>query len=220
MGFDQLAPHYDWMEVVVAGGLLQRMRLAWLPELAGARVLLAGEGHGRFLVPLSRHLPDARITCLDASARMLEVARRRLERENPGAIGRVEWVHASLLDWSPSSSGFDLVVTNFFLDCFDGDLLNRVVESISKVADTNSQWLVSDFALPARPIPNVAASSALWIMYRFFRATTALPARALDSPFRLLEDQGFRRTRSRESLFGFLTSQLWQRGKADEFYKG
>ena len=30
MNFDCLAPHYDWMEAVMAGGLLQRARMNWL----------------------------------------------------------------------------------------------------------------------------------------------------------------------------------------------
>jgi len=49
MNFDRLAPHYDWLEALTAGGLLQRVRTACLGELAGRRrILSAGEGHGRF----------------------------------------------------------------------------------------------------------------------------------------------------------------------------
>ena len=46
MGFDRLAPHYDWMELIVAGGLLQRCRLAWLGELSAERILLARPARG------------------------------------------------------------------------------------------------------------------------------------------------------------------------------
>ena len=49
MSFDALAPHYDWMEALLAGRRLERARAAQLDALAGRRrVLSAGEGHGRF----------------------------------------------------------------------------------------------------------------------------------------------------------------------------
>src|SRR4051812_20630121 len=81
VSFDVLAPHYRWMELLLAGEKLQRCRTAFLKEVADARdVLIVGEGHGRFLVECRRRLPDARITCVDASERMLEVARARLRR--------------------------------------------------------------------------------------------------------------------------------------------
>lgn len=51
MNFDRLAPFYRAMETLAAGGKLQRCRLAFLGEIPiPRRVLLAGEGHGRFLV--------------------------------------------------------------------------------------------------------------------------------------------------------------------------
>lgn len=211
MGFDRLAPHYDWMERVTAGGMLQRVRLSCLKNLRATRVLLAGEGHGKFLVPLCECLPSAEITCLDASARMLDVARRRLDKELPFTSGRIEWVHATLPEWSLPGDSYDLVVTNFFLDCFDGDLLKRVVKALSKSIQPGGSWLISDFAVPAHPLARPPALLALWLMYRFFRRSTGLPARALDSPFPILSAQGFVRMRKHDALLGFLTSQLWQR---------
>ena len=211
MGFDRLAPHYDWMEQVTAGGMLQRVRLSCLKNLRATRVLLAGEGHGKFLVPLCESLPSAEITCLDASARMLEVARRRMEKEIPCVSGRIEWVHAALPRWSPPEESYDLVVTNFFLDCFDGVLLKHVVQALSKSIQPGGAWLISDFAVPAHPLARPPAHLALWLMYRFFRRSTGLPARSLDSPFPILSSQGYLRTQKHDALFGFLTSQLWHR---------
>ena len=48
MNFDTLAPHYRWMEWILAGNKLQKARTRWLREIAGARrVLLVGEGSAR-----------------------------------------------------------------------------------------------------------------------------------------------------------------------------
>ena len=44
MSFDLLAPHYRWMEFILAGEKLQRCRTAFLDELPAARnILLVGE---------------------------------------------------------------------------------------------------------------------------------------------------------------------------------
>ena len=75
MSFELLAPHYRWLEWVLAGNTLQRCRTAWLDRVASApAVLLLGEGNGRFLAECRRRLPQARITCVDASGRMLRLA--------------------------------------------------------------------------------------------------------------------------------------------------
>lgn len=81
MGFDPLAPHYRWMEFVLAGNKLQRCRTAFLSRANQARnILLMGEGNGRFLIECRRRLKQARITCVDNSGCMLESARERLVR--------------------------------------------------------------------------------------------------------------------------------------------
>lgn len=220
MGFDALAPHYDWMERLVAGGVLQRARLAWIDAVSAQRILLVGEGHGRFLLPLGRMFPESRITCVDASAGMLRVARKRVEHHNPGGLGRIEWIHASVPDWKPTTGGYDLIVTNFFLDCFAGDILRRVVECLAAGSRAEGHWLVTDFALPQHPLVRPWARGCLWMMYRFFRATTRLQAVTLESPFPLLAACGFRRIHSREELGGFVTSQFWRHGASREFYSG
>src|SRR5947207_3033135 len=51
MSFDLLAPHYRWMEFLLAGEKLHRGRTAFLDLIPPPeKILLAGEGHGRCLV--------------------------------------------------------------------------------------------------------------------------------------------------------------------------
>jgi len=79
MSFDSLAAHYRWMEWLLAGRKLQRCRTAFLRRINPPReVLLLGEGNGRFLEALLQAHPQARVTCVDASAAMLERARARM----------------------------------------------------------------------------------------------------------------------------------------------
>ncbi|MEO6787625.1 MAG: class I SAM-dependent methyltransferase, partial [Chthoniobacteraceae bacterium] len=99
MSFDRLAPHYRWMEWLLAGGKLQHCRTAFLHAVPPPRsVLMVGEGNGRCLVELLRAHPDAHVTCVDASARMLDRARARLRAHGLGGSA-VEFIHADIREW-------------------------------------------------------------------------------------------------------------------------
>lgn len=208
MSFDSLAPHYDWMEAVTSGGLLQRARTCWLDDLAGRRrVLSAGEGHGRFATAFGRAFPEAQLTCVDASAAMLRRARGRSRRAGVS----VEWVHAALPSWQPPIGAFDAVVTCFFLDCFSPDQLRAVIDTLSKSATASAAWLVVDFALPERGIARLRAQAMHASMYAFFRALTRIDARRLTPPDDALRGVGFRLSKRRELSWGLLRADLWER---------
>ncbi len=211
MSFDRLAPHYRWLERVLAGGKLQRCRLAWLGEVRDCRnVLVAGEGPGRFLAAAARALPAARFCCVDASAAMLEQARAAWTNAG-GEIGRVRFVHAELPVWRPDPADFDLVVTHFFLDCFSAHLLADVVKQLAAGACADARWLLADFCVPAGGAARLRARLVLWSAYVFFRAVTRLPARQLAAPEPFLEAEGFQLRRRAVSDWGLLHSDLWLR---------
>src|SRR5690242_3516292 len=134
MSFDVLAPHYRWMEFILAGEKLHRCRTAFLDKVPDAKnILLLGEGHGRCLVECRRRFPCAKITCVDASESMLVQARRRLARHNLESAN-VEFIHANVLDWPPTEERHDLIVTHFFLDCFRPDQLEQIIFNIAAAA--------------------------------------------------------------------------------------
>lgn len=215
MSFDRLAPHYDWMERVLAGEKLQRMRTRWLDEIPiPRRALLVGEGHGRFLVELCRRAPAAEIVCVDASTAMLSVARRRLEHAGLSAAA-VRLVRADLPDGIALAGTFDLIVTNFFLDCFPPDQLALVIEQLASLATGDAQWLVADFRVPDRGPARLRARCLLALMYAFFRPTTRLPARTLTPPDPLLFAHGFRLRQRHEADWGLLHADWWGKCHSD-----
>jgi len=211
MSFDVLAPHYRWMEFLLAGEKLQRCRTAFLNQLAGAQdVLILGEGHGRFLVECRRRLPEARITCVDASKRMLQVTRARLERSEVGARG-ISFVHADVLAWDPGELRSDLLVTQFFLDCFRPDQLQEIVMRLARVARPNASWLLADFQSPPFGLSALRARLILKAMYIFFQAVTRLPAQTLASPDAFIRAAGFELRQRRVTEWGLLHSDHWIR---------
>ena len=167
--FDPIAPLYRTLETLAFGSALQSARVAFLSEIGDTRrALIAGEGNGRFLEALLRRHPTIRVDCVDASARMLQLAKARVHDD-----ARVRFLHEDLKVWSPEENAYDLIVTHFFLDCFVEDEIAVIVTKLARAATADAVWLLSDFSIPAGGLAKVHARIWLSAMYRFFRLTTA-----------------------------------------------
>jgi len=258
MSFDAIAPHYRWLERITAGPLLQCCRTRFLHEIRDARnILLLGEGRGRFLIELLQQNPEAQITCVDASARMLEFSRAELEdpplpnRPRPSAaacslvaedgkppgpaarnsgisragvcttkqfmappMNQVQFIHANILSerLPTGSNPFDAVASHFFLDCFRPDQLAQLCSKVAECTAPGASWLSSDFCLPERGWRRLRASWILWVLYRFFRLATRLPATRLTPPDESLRRAGFRLKDRRHFNHGLLHSDVWVKG--------
>jgi SAM-dependent methyltransferase len=211
MGFDLLAPHYRWMELLLAGNKLQRCRTAFLGRDTGLKdILIMGEGNGRFLVECKRQHKLARIVVVDGSARMLTLARERLSHHHLNA-DEIQFLHADALEWSPPRNAFDAVITHFFLDCFTPEQLARLIGRLSAAARENAVWLLADFQVPGSGLRRHRARVIHRVMYMFFRAVCGLPARALTPPDAYLSAHGFALRERQSSEWGLLHTDRWVR---------
>ncbi len=214
MSFDRLAPHYRWMEALLAGDKLQRCRTTHLAGLpAVGEILLLGEGHGRFLVPCRRRFPEARITCVDSSAGMIARARSAVRRAGLDE-GGIRFLRAEVPAWNFAAESFDLVATHFFLDCFPPGPLERVVRRTAELLRPDGHWLLADFQPGGTGLARARNRLVLVAMYRFFRVATRLPARSLTRPDGWLRDVGLRLHRRQESEWGLLHSDWWCKAPA------
>lgn len=211
MSFDLLAPHYRWMEALCAAGQLQRCRTALLGAIpAPQEVLVYGEGNGRFLVELCRRFPAARVTVVEASAVMINLARERLQRA--GLAGaQVEFIHADALTWQPPVAAFDLIVTCFFLDCFREDQLQHLMPTIANAAKAKAHWLHADFQIARAGLRRVCSRLIVGVLYAFFRCVTRLPAHELVNVEPYLRAAGFTRWQRREFVLGLVFCDCWKR---------
>lgn len=213
MSFERLAPHYTWLEAVLAGRRLQRTRIAWLETLAGSReILIAGVGHGHFLASCARRFPAARITSVDASSGMLRRAESRVRRAGQHS-GRMTFVHATLPEWQPPAGRFDAIVSHFFLDCFPPDELGPVIANLAGAGAPAARWLVSDFTVPPAGLARHRARAVHGLMYAFFRRIAAVRARCVTDPDGLLGEHGFALAGRKTFEWGLLRSDLWVRGQ-------
>jgi ubiquinone/menaquinone biosynthesis C-methylase UbiE len=211
MSFDRLAPHYRWMEPVLAGDKLQRCRTAFLGNDTHFKdILIMGEGTGRFLLECRRRLETARIVCVDSSGRMLSLAKARLLNHGLSPED-IEFIQADALNWVPPRDSFDAVVTHFFLDCFQPEQLARLVGSLAQAARQKAVWLLADFQVPTAGLRRQRALLIHRAMYLFFRAVCRLPARVLTPPDEFLRAHGFALQERRITEWGLLHTDRWER---------
>ena len=153
--------------------------------------------------------PDCEFTVLDVSRGMLNQARQRSARVSKGVAAN--FIAADAREWAGPRGKFDVVVTNFFLDCFAPDDLKRVVENLSAVAAPGATWLVSDFQMPPAGWRQWRARFVLALAYGFFRIATDISARRITPPDEYLRAAGFVLRRRTGFNFGLLYADLWQR---------
>jgi SAM-dependent methyltransferase len=210
--FDAVAPWYRTLETIAFGNDLQRARVACLGEIRSPhRALIVGEGNGRFLFALLRAHPKIEVDCVDASPRMLELARQRVERAWPTDVPRVRFLQQDIASWSPPENHYDLIVTHFFLDCFPEDRVAEIVARLSHAAAAHAIWLLADFRIPAGGFARWRAGLWLAAMYRFFRVAAGIEATALVDPSPFLCAAGFTLARQKLLRLGLVKSELWRK---------
>jgi len=210
MSFDILAPHYTWMECIIAGRRLQRARVAHLDALQHCeRLLIAGVGHGHFLRATTIRFPRLEILGVDASEGML--AHARIQSRFVSHPERLHFRAATLPALPPAIGSFDAFATHFFLDCFPPDELSDVIASLASVALPKAVWLVSDFSIPPRGWRRHRARAIHAAMYAFFRPVTRIRARRVTPPDSYLVREGFTLTARRTFDGGLVQSDLWSR---------
>ena len=246
MSFDRIAASYRFLEWIVFSNALQRARTAFISQAVDSRrALVVGEGNGRFLAELLRTNPRIQVDCVDASKKMLRLARARAAvipskardlasihkqfarslgpsrtgvvcapRDDPylqlGDASRVQFHRADILNWIPPRS-YDLVVTHFFLDCFDREQLSGLIGKLAHAAAPRSRWLVADFAIPPNGFRRVYAKIWLRIMYSFFHTIADLKAHELVDPSLLIQETSFQLRQEIVTHLGLVKTQSWER---------
>jgi SAM-dependent methyltransferase len=195
MNCDRIARWYRWFEYAGFGRGLERRREALLHEVADARRVLAlGDGDGRALAALLAAAPHASVDYIDVSARMLDLARARAGAEH--VVYRNDDARIAPLP----TAAYDLIVTHFFLDCFDETDLETLIARLADAATAQARWLISEFR---------GNGWLVRALYFFFRIATGLRTRRLVDHHPFLKRHGFRLVRHEDAWRGLLTSELW-----------
>jgi len=210
--FDHVARLYRPMEYLSFGPLLERCRFAHLPSLAAARqALILGDGDGRFLARLLAANHQVQAFAVDASPAMLRLLRARASRTVAQSSARLITTCTDIRTFTPPASGYDLVVTHFFLDCLSAAETEQLIARVRPHLTPGALWLVSEFHIPAtgRLRPGLARA-LISTLYAAFRLLTGLQIRRIPPWQSLLAKAGFTRQASRSWLGGLLISEVWQ----------
>ena len=194
MNFSQTARYYHLLEDLFIGPSLQKTRVGHLNGVAlcerSCRVLIVGEGNGRFLCALLQAYPSLVVTVVDESATMLERAQRRLQAAGLSDAS-VTFQIADLRKLELQSRHYDLIVTHFFFSNFPENDVVQMIRKLADAASTNAQWLMGDFDLPEQAILQLRAKLWLFLLYCFFGWAAAVPVRDLPQVETHLEDADF-----------------------------
>lgn len=192
MNCDRIARWYRWMEYAAFGGSLRERREAFLFELGNPKkVLVLGDGDGRFLQVFAALYPAAEIDAVDLSERMVQLARARAERVT---------FHVADAREFEFSEEYDLAIAHFFFDCFEQDELQEMVARIR-----TKSWLISEFRNTKWSGPVLGG------LYFFFRLTTGLRTKKLPDYWSVLNGLGFQVEKEQNALGGLLVSEMWVR---------
>jgi SAM-dependent methyltransferase len=200
--WDSIARWYRWLEYAGFGRALVERREAFLSDVADAtRVLALGDGDGRALAALRKAMiasatPVPHIDYIDISAKMLDLARAR------AGTDLIAYHCDDALTCPLPEAEYDLIVTHFFLDCFDEKCLALLAARVARAAAPHARWIISEFRKPG------------WLvrgLYLFFGFSTGLRTRRLVDHHPILVSHDFRLMRSASTWGGLLASELWAR---------
>jgi hypothetical protein len=105
---------------------------------------------------------------------------------------------------------FDLIVSHFFLDCFDEDELTTLLARVNAAAAEGAMWVISEFAIPDRPVARQAGWLVVRALYFAFALLTGLRTRHLPDHGRVMQEAGWKLEERWTLLLGLLTSERWR----------
>ncbi len=205
--FDPIARHYRWLERLFLGPILQQTRTHHLPALKDRKqALILGDGDGRFAASLLQQNPALHAHAIDISPAMID-----LLCANVGPSFHLRTQVADVRTLPPTRSP-DLIVTHFLLDCLTQPELEALVTHLTHLMQPGALWLISDFRIPKGPL-HYPALLYVRALYLAFRMLTGLRVTRLPDHVNPLRRAGLTSTAIHRSLFGLLTTELWQSPK-------
>ena len=197
-GFDRLAPVYDRLARLVYGSSIIKAQTCSLTSIpSAAKVLILGGGTGKMLTDLVNLKPDCEVWYIEASARMMVMARERKVRAN------IHFIHGTIT--ALPDVKFDVVITHFFLDLFSAPTLRMMIPTILLVSKPTVLWLASDFVNHGKWWEHVL----LKIMYLFFRQVCSIEGDRLPEWNRIIFDAGLKKIRTNYFYGGFIESSVF-----------
>ncbi len=163
--YKYIGPVYDFLSNLYSGKSIQSCKNAMLEQdklKPGDRVLVAGVGHGRDAIRAAELGAD--VTVVDLSETMLKKFSELLAREAPHL--EVRTIHNDIMKIEEYEQ-YDMVVANFFLNVFDENNMEKVLEHLVQLGKPGAKVVVGDFIYPTGNILARAFKKAYWYVAVF-----------------------------------------------------
>jgi len=139
--YDEKSPEYDsvfdTLYFAISDAITWRHLEPYLPRTTGAKILDAAGGTGRWSLRMAKE--ECRVTLLDISERMLDVARRKVEEEGLGHLVDIE--KGDIRDQSFHDEAFDMILCEHALFLFEKP--DEVIREFSRVLKKGAPLVVS-----------------------------------------------------------------------------
>ena len=183
MDFDPIAPMYDRLASLVFGHSLDRAKCELFHLLpSNGKILMLGGGTGKTLTYLHQQRPELDIYFLEASAKMLDLARKR-------TATKAHFIHGSDIDQCLEGHSFQAILTPFVLDLYEGKKLDLLIRQINEKLEVGGIWIHTDFFLDQQH-KSLWRKLLVFAMYLFFRIVSKIKTRKLENAFEKIEKQG------------------------------
>jgi len=209
-GFDRITAVYDIVVSICSFDRINKSQLAFLSHLSSQKAgLILGGGTGYFLQKVLDQNEEIHITYVDASAKMIEYSKKRIEKNRPNDLHRVTFICSGVedLQWHT----YDLIICNYILDLFDNAFVEILAEKFKKHLSVNGLLYVTDFNISeTNGFMKRGTQIGLKVLYALFRWTTQLQTKQLPETEKLLKEQGFSITNSKYFLNGILACHIYK----------
>ncbi len=171
---------YELLTRLASGSAIHRCRLHAASGVArGDRVLFVGAGHGTDALDAAAR--GAVVTVVELSATMLACLRRR------DGADALRLIHGDAFEHAEQ---YDLVVANFFLNVFPGDLEARMRRHLASLVDVDGRFVIGDFAR-ANGVFGVIATAHWYLALTVFRVLSGNAIHPQSDHIAALVTEGF-----------------------------
>lgn len=219
--FDNIAPAYDFMNTAMTFGMHRRWRDKALRRLKAScggakRVIDLATGTGDVAFALSRLFPEAEVTGVDLSEKMLEVARKK------NAGGRITFEAGDCLNLRFEDGSFDMLTIAYGVRNFEN--LEKGFKEFHRILKPGGRCMILELSRPENPVVrlgyDIYSRGLIPLMGKLVskdtRAYTYLPESIKAMPPRsriaeMLREAGFSNVEYRGLTLGVVTYYIAER---------
>ena len=186
-GFNQISGYYNLLQRMVFANTLRNAEAKSIHLLQNcSTVMVIGGGSGFFLEQLVK-LGIPNILYIELSDKMIEMAKRRVERLNKSTT-KVIYINKGWEEYMPDEP-VDAIVCNFFLDVFHERTIQKIIFHYNRHIKNNGLWYCTDFYIHTNS--GILYSSLIKFMYWFFQAICNIEAKRLPDIFPYFGTENF-----------------------------